>query len=305
MSGSKYTIGFATVVMLVLLRLNIGWHFFSEGLSHTDPSWSSEGFLKSATGPLAPRFRSVLPDYYGFDEMWKKATVEEGKSWFEDFGNHLAVYGKKFADFYQFSDDQKKQAEESLRLRQLQLADWIKNSSQDIVNQFYERDRLAQAEASTSSETIPYQAGRIGSKKKELSTAISVWLSEMRSIESGFRSDLDEIRTPDQMAKGPLIEDKPTLKKVDRVMAYGILAIGACLILGLFTRLACVLGALFLVSVVLTQPFWISEAQPTFNQWVEMFALLTLATTNVGKWGGLDFFISCIFGGCCRGKCSK
>jgi uncharacterized membrane protein YphA (DoxX/SURF4 family) len=83
-------------------------------------------------------------------------------------------------------------------------------------------------------------------------------------------------------------------------MTYGILGIGACLILGLFTRLACLLGAAFLFSVVLTQPFWISDAQPTFNQWVELIALLTLATTNVGKWGGLDFFVSCIFGGCCR-----
>jgi uncharacterized membrane protein YphA (DoxX/SURF4 family) len=75
-----------------------------------------------------------------------------------------------------------------------------------------------------------------------------------------------------------------------------------CLIVGLFTRLACVLGAAFLVSVVLTQPFWVTEATPTFNQWVEMLALLTLATTHVGKWGGLDFFISALFGGCCGCK---
>jgi hypothetical protein len=39
------------------------------------------------------------------------------------------------------------------------------------------------------------------------------------------------------------------------------------------------------------QPFWVSETAPTFNQYVEMFALLTLATTQVGRWCGLDFFL--------------
>ena len=46
-------------------------------------------------------------------------------------------------------------------------------------------------------------------------------------------------------------------------------------------RAACVVGAAFLFSVVMMQPFWVSETAPTFNQYVEMFALLTLATTAV------------------------
>ena len=50
-------------------------------------------------------------------------------------------------------------------------------------------------------------------------------------------------------------------------------------------------GAVFLLSVVLMQPFWVSDALPTYNQWVEMFALLMLATTRVGRWAGLDYFI--------------
>jgi hypothetical protein len=48
---------------------------------------------------------------------------------------------------------------------------------------------------------------------------------------------------------------------------------------------------LFLMSVVSMQPFWVSEAIPTYNQLVEMFALVALATTHVGRWGGLDFFV--------------
>jgi len=63
------------------------------------------------------------------------------------------------------------------------------------------------------------------------------------------------------------------------------------LLLGLFTRVACVAGALFLLSVVLMQPFWVSDALPTYNQYVEMVALLALATTPVGRWAGLDYFL--------------
>ena len=78
-------------------------------------------------------------------------------------------------------------------------------------------------------------------------------------------------------------------------MTYVILGIGLLLLVGLFTRLACVAGAAFLLSVVMMQPFWVSETAPTFNQYVEMFALLTLATTRVGRWAGLDFFLAQLF----------
>jgi uncharacterized membrane protein YphA (DoxX/SURF4 family) len=78
-------------------------------------------------------------------------------------------------------------------------------------------------------------------------------------------------------------------------MASVILGVGVLLLLGLFTRLACLAGALFLASVVMMQPFWVSDTAPTFNQQVEMFALLTLATTPVGRWAGLDFFVHGLF----------
>jgi uncharacterized membrane protein YphA (DoxX/SURF4 family) len=77
--------------------------------------------------------------------------------------------------------------------------------------------------------------------------------------------------------------------------------VGACLIVGLFARLAAVVGALFLLSIVLTQPPWMAEAIPTYNQWVEFVAMLTLAAFPVGRWGGLDYFVSRLF---CRRCCA-
>ena len=53
--------------MLVVLRTLIGWHFLYEGYTKLlspawgqngapIPPWSSAGYLKAATGPLAPLF---------------------------------------------------------------------------------------------------------------------------------------------------------------------------------------------------------------------------------------------------------
>src|SRR5204862_3632656 len=59
-----------TMVMLVALRLAIGWHFFKEGLSHRiDPTWTSEGFLKQAKGPLAANYQAVVPKFHDWDRL--------------------------------------------------------------------------------------------------------------------------------------------------------------------------------------------------------------------------------------------
>src|SRR5262245_21034141 len=53
----------ATIVLLVLLRLAIGWHFLFEGVEKLrSPTWSSENYLRESTGPLAPMFRKIAGD---------------------------------------------------------------------------------------------------------------------------------------------------------------------------------------------------------------------------------------------------
>ena len=73
---SRFSIGWSTVVMLVLLRVVIGWHFFSEGLAKFAKPFSSEGFLKQAKGPLADSFQSVLPDYHGWKNLHRVPAGE-------------------------------------------------------------------------------------------------------------------------------------------------------------------------------------------------------------------------------------
>ncbi len=84
-----------------------------------------------------------------------------------------------------------------------------------------------------------------------------------------------------------------------------LVAVGACLMAGLFTRLACVLGAGFLVMTYLTYPPfpWYplppnTEGNPVFinKNVIEALALLALASFPTGRWLGLDALVSRIFG---------
>src|SRR5271168_1744764 len=55
--------GVGTRLFLVALRLAIGWHFLFEGLEKlSSPTWSSEAYLREASGPLAPEFRELAGD---------------------------------------------------------------------------------------------------------------------------------------------------------------------------------------------------------------------------------------------------
>jgi len=298
----RYYYSLATIVMLVVLRLNVGWHFYSEGMHHTlDPSWSSEGFLRAAKGPLAPHFQQYLPDRYGWDKVMH-SEYDAGpatESFVNDIGESWGDYRKQFAEHFNLTDEQKQQADTILKRRQQQLQDWRTDNQDAISDYLHEWKRVQAAKAQKSADDVPYQKQRIAVELAKRKAEANGWLSELYAMEQGFKSDLHRVLNAEQEQQEPLREPQQPLEKIDNVMKYGILAIGGCLLVGLFTRLACLLGAGFLLSVVLTQPFWVTEAQPTFNQFVEMFALLALATTPVGRWGGLDFFLHSLFARCC------
>ena len=63
---------------------------------------------------------------------------------------------------------------------------------------------------------------------------------------------------------------------------------------------------LFLASVVASQPFWVAGCQPTYDQWVELAALLAIAALPVGGWSGLDYFLQswCSWSRCCGAETS-
>jgi uncharacterized membrane protein YphA (DoxX/SURF4 family) len=91
------------------------------------------------------------------------------------------------------------------------------------------------------------------------------------------------------------------MQMMDMAVMLALTAIGFCLIVGFCTRLACLGGAAFLMSVVLTTwpvpgvypliPSTIGNFMFVSKDLVELLALLVLALVPAGRWGGLDYFL--------------
>src|SRR5947207_2494271 len=83
-------------MFLVLLRMAIGWHFLYEGLWKIESkdkgakAFSAESYLRNATGPLAPRFRALVPDADSLGQL-DPALLKQG--WAEEVARIKAHYG--------------------------------------------------------------------------------------------------------------------------------------------------------------------------------------------------------------------
>ncbi|HYH64144.1 MAG TPA: DoxX family protein [Urbifossiella sp.] len=134
--------------------------------------------------------------------------------------------------------------------------------------------------------------------------------TEIIAAETSLAKDADDYVADLRKALGDESKDeqpaKSLGKKMDVVTMWFLVGVGACLMGGLLTRLACVLAAGFLVMTYLAHPPfpWYplppnTEGNPVFinKNVIEAVALLTIATFPTGRWLGLDALPSRV---CCR-----
>jgi len=137
--------------------------------------------------------------------------------------------------------------------------------------------------------------------------------SDLASLREGLKKDLDaqaeeyhkalaKVLSPEQKAWGPVpeLEEDTTLFMLDWLTRWGLTVLGACLLIGLFTRTSCLLAASFLVLTSLAYPPfpWLSAPPQSEGNYlfvnknlVELFALLVLMTARTGRWFGLDALV--------------
>jgi uncharacterized membrane protein YphA (DoxX/SURF4 family) len=105
-----------------------------------------------------------------------------------------------------------------------------------------------------------------------------------------------------QRELGPPELETPTthLDWINFLTRWGLTLVGAFLIIGLFTRSSCVAGAAFLLIFYLAMPSlpWVPDNPRAEGHYyyinkniIELVALLMLATTQSGKWVGVDGFV--------------
>ena len=280
------------VVALVLLRLSIGWHFFYQGIwKLRAENFSSEPFLRQAKGPFAARFQALIPDYYGLERLDAEKVVADWQEYLDQFDAH---YGP-------LEEEELAAGEQILTMRRKQLTTYLDSNADDIEEYALEVERYRGARESARLNSVAYERKRLWDQGKQLESKSAAWLAKVDSIGVAFRADLDRLLDGEQVALGGVPRERSRLEQVDALITYSNLAIGICLLIGLFTRFAAISGGLFLLSIVMQQPElpFVYPPAPAAagrsllinKEFIEMMALFALAATHVGRWGGLDFFI--------------
>jgi len=326
-TDSRRQLGGFAILALVLLRLTVGWHFFSEGLDKIDRdpageyriSFSAAGFLSQAQGPLAGLFHSLAPDGHDWQTLLavphqnRPLTVEEERAAakhapYQDWADRIVADWQAIADAAAavpgLTEDQAHQAKAAFEIRQQELKDYLAGEEAAIAEYQHELWRLGQWRAKPEAEGAPFQEERIAKKAAETSAAAKAWVAQVEELEQSLLADLREILTPEQRAVSATVAamdgaitgpGQARLNWVNLAATVLTLGVGICLLLGLFTRLASLAGALFLLSVIATQPPWLATAEPTICQTVELAGLLVLVGTGAGRWLGLDYFAWALF----------
>ena len=185
----------------------------------------------------------------------------------------------------------------------LQLIDWLSVNEVELISHFstadrldgFERDGVNRDEVAIYVESLRGQVDSIESDRKK---KLAGWTAEVTGIWDSLEAQINGL-TVDKQAKKPeyrlhrhFDQEESFVKWVDKIIPWFDTIVGVLLILGLFTRLASLSAALFLVSVILTQPPWIPGTKPTYFYFIELMALLVIFATCAGRLGGLDFFFS-------------
>jgi uncharacterized membrane protein YphA (DoxX/SURF4 family) len=159
---------------------------------------------------------------------------------------------------------------------------------------------------------LPFLGTRIEEKRAETNAASAAWIAQVRDIDHDYMTDLRSLLTEEQEANDvisakvdeALVDaNEQKLHRMNLAVTCIIIAVGVCLMLGLFTRLASAVGIGFLLMVMATQPPWVAGADTKvfYYQLVEIAALAVLFASQAGRLAGLDYFIRAMF---CR-RCGR
>ncbi|HTU19704.1 MAG TPA: hypothetical protein VMG10_16705 [Gemmataceae bacterium] len=336
-----------TAFFLILLRLAIGWHFFAEGYHKLDGYWrgatetalgkskpfSSAGYFREGTGPLAQYIRQQIGD----PDQEALALLEPNKTELPNAPPHKRTpsllhqewsdYITRFEDYYNLDDDQKKKAEEALTKAEDDVVGWLTRTAADEKNLKAKTQegrlpmpaRLAQLKQKLEELSEPKhshlvsigadaESERLHNIKGEVVRLRTSLLNELDEYTQELKKKLEKIPSDEQTkaaqskGKAPQPEQPPNPKQhwIDLATMYGLAILGACLILGLFSRTACLLSASFLLMTYLCMPPfpWLPSAPNNEGYYlfvnknvIEMLALLALMTTRSGYWFGVDAII--------------
>ena len=293
-SLSPRILGLTGAVMLVLLRITVGWHFYSEGIDKKAAGdWTAAPFFANAKGPMASDFRQLVWDADGEFRLNRAAAMQ---NW--------AVFREGVANHYGFTEAQKAQAQANYA-KAVEQYDWIlAENASDLEEYALGRERIAKLETDGQEKSVRDGVASLGGQRdtirREWKQKAAPTLAQIDAIWANYEVDQNALATAEQGQTSPYYRlIKPRTERIDtsvidRFVPYFDIAIGLCLLLGFFTPVAALAAAGFLGSVVLSQ--YPPATGPTSSnyQLIECMACLVLAATGSGRLAGLDYFLHLI-----------
>jgi uncharacterized membrane protein YphA (DoxX/SURF4 family) len=306
----------------VLLRTAIGWHFFYEGVhkisttpdqrdsyagralawilptphekdKEIEMAFSAEGYLRNATGPLATHFRAMLPDVNSLAKLERDTgglplRLEKGwKSEMERFSNHFG-----------FNSEQRAATEKELEAASARVNDWFLKTENAFRIKKYYRDLRHVLDIEESPESLPYERTLAYKQRLDVDKERRALVSEVDAFSQSLQTNWMKIVTKEQLAAHH--ELKPAWTQLDWInlsTMWGMVAVGLCLMLGLFTRLSALGAAAFLTMFYLSMPPWPglpvgkgAEGHYLYvnKNLIEFLACMVIVSTPNGLWLGLD-----------------
>lgn len=277
----------------MLLRVAIGWHFGTEGVSKYesyrsgDKPFTAEEYLRNSTGPFARYFRGMIPDVNGLDRLDH-----------EKFKNQLRGLTNALVNRFHLTGDAETAAGAVLTRATAEADDFFQD--REKLKKYIDDLRAVQ-KIEWSHDALSFERERARDMRKTLDAERKEMLKSLDAIEIKLRDDIVKLATPEQaLAAGPGMSARTSLDTMNSVVTYGLIAIGFCMMGGLFTRLAAFGGAFFLLNIYFSMPPWpgLSESPKWEGHYryvdknlIEAIACLALAFLPTGHWVGLDALV--------------
>ena len=198
---------------------------------------------------------------------------------------------------------QPRRVEEILADHREQLVAFLDNYRIEIVSHFNTDDRTAgfQRDGENRRQAAIYVdslRNQIDEIRSDRAKKLNQWTSEVEAIWDSLEAQINALAVDEQAKRSalslhrPFDQENSKLKLINRVIPWFDTIVGFLLIVGLFSRLASGAAAIFLTSVIATQPPFVPGTPPMYFYCIELAACLVIFATCAGRFGGLDFFLS-------------
>jgi uncharacterized membrane protein YphA (DoxX/SURF4 family) len=288
------------IVLLVLLRVSIGWQFFYEGIwkshsQHGTEPWTAAGYLKNAKGPFRATFRNMVDDPYDFDKLDLQKVTANWTEWANGFKKY---YGLDEAQTRSL-DDILAKSETKLK-DQLESPAWAGKPANQQVGEFEVYHNLVERyDSKVNKVRVEFQQQHLDKQWAELEAKRKELTGPTDAATKEIQLAAQELLTLDQIQLGKLPQPASKIDAINTKTIWALTILGFCMMVGLFSRTAAIGTAGMLLMFYLVVPPWpgVPEAPGPEHSlivnknFIELLACLGLAALPTGRWLGLDALI--------------